>query len=28
VAAFEVDLAESRDAGHPVLRLCRLGNLA
>jgi hypothetical protein len=28
VAAFEVDLAESRDAGHPVLRLCRLGSLA
>jgi len=28
VAAFEVDLAESRDAGHPALRLCRLGSLA
>ena len=28
VAAFEVDLSASRDAGHPVLRLCRLGSLA
>jgi hypothetical protein len=28
VAAFEVDLRASRDAGHPVLRLCRLGSLA
>ena len=28
VAAFDVDLAKSREAGRPVLRLAKLGALA